>query len=60
MAVEYDDEEVPRAGSDRRDITMSDDKKPPIDWLGQIGYFALMTVAVVAALMLLRYFGLRG
>ena len=39
---------------------MSDDKKPPIDWLGQIGYFALMTVAVVAALMLLRYFGLRG
>ena len=34
--------------------------KPPIDWFGQITYFALMTVGVVAALMLLRYFGLRG
>ena len=41
---------------------MSDDpnSKPPFDWLGQITYFALMTVGVVAALMLLRYFGLRG
>ena len=39
---------------------MSDDNKPPIDWMGQVRYFALMTVAVVAALMLLRYLGLRG
>lgn len=38
---------------------MSDPKKP-FDWFGQLSYFALMTVAVVAALMLLRYFGLRG
>jgi hypothetical protein len=40
---------------------MSDNKnKPPFDWLGQLGYFASMTVAVVAALLLMRYFGLRG
>ena len=41
---------------------MTDDpkNKPPFDWLGQLGYFALMTVGVVAAFMLLRYLGLRG
>lgn len=41
---------------------MSEDlnNKPPFDWLGQLGYFALITVGVVAALLLLRYLGLRG
>ena len=41
---------------------MTDDPKgkPPFDWFGQMKYFALMTVGVVAALLLLRYFGLRG
>lgn len=39
---------------------MNDDNKPPIDWMGQISYFALIIVAVVAGLALLRYLGLRG
>lgn len=39
---------------------MSDDKQPPIDWMGQIRYFALIVVAVVAALALMRFLGLRG
>lgn len=40
---------------------MSEDNKPPkIDWLWQIKYTLLMLVAIVAVLMLLRYFGLRG
>jgi hypothetical protein len=41
---------------------VSDDQKgpPKFDWVGQIRYFALMLVGIVAALMLLRYLGLRG
>ena len=39
---------------------MSNDNKPPIDWLGQARYFALIVVGVVAVLLLLRYLGLRG
>lgn len=40
---------------------MSNDNKPPkIDWVGQIKYTLLMLVAIVAGLMLMRYFGLRG
>lgn len=40
---------------------MADDpNKPKIDWVGQIRYTLLMLVAIVAALMLMRYLGLRG
>lgn len=39
---------------------MSDDKPPPVDWLGHIRYFVLIVVAVVAGLALMRYLGLRG
>ena len=40
---------------------MTDDKdKPPFDWIGQIGYFALIVAGTVAVLLALRYFGLRG
>jgi hypothetical protein len=40
---------------------MTDDKdKPPIDWLGQLKYFALILIGTVAVLLLLRYLGLRG
>ena len=38
---------------------MKDDKDKPTDWIGQVGYFALMVVGVVAALLLLRFLGLR-
>jgi|GEM_PF-3710605 len=34
--------------------------KPPFDWLGQLQYFALIVLATVAVLVLLRYLGLRG
>ena len=34
--------------------------RPKIDWVGQIRYFALIVVAVVAVLMLMRYLGMRG
>lgn len=37
-----------------------DPNKPKFDWLGQTQYFAFIIVAVVAGLMLMRYFGLRG
>ncbi len=39
---------------------MSGEDKPPMDWKGQIQYFALIIVAVVAALALMRYLGFRG
>ena len=36
------------------------DKPPQFDWLGQLRYLALILVAVVAVLALLRFLGLRG
>jgi hypothetical protein len=33
---------------------------PKFDWKGQIRYFLVMLVGIIAALMLLRYFGLRS
>jgi hypothetical protein len=40
---------------------VSDDKKDPrIDWMAQLRNTLLILVAVVAILMLMRYFGLRG
>lgn len=38
----------------------NDSKDPKIDWVGQIKYTLLLLVAIVAGLMLMRYFGLRG
>ena len=38
----------------------NDNKKPPFDWKGQLSYFALMVVSVVAVMILMRFLGLRG
>ena len=42
------------------DSRKPDGDGPKIDWAGQIKYTLLMLVAIVAGLMLMRYFGLRG
>lgn len=38
----------------------NDNKKPPFDWMGQLRYFALVVVSVVAVMILMRFLGLRG
>lgn len=41
-------------------MTNDPNKQPPFDWKGQLRYFAIMLVGIVAGLMLLRVLGLRG
>jgi hypothetical protein len=60
MAHQHDDEKAAHPDQQREAIVTSDPRKPRIDWFGQIRYFALIIVAVVAVLMLMRYLGLRG